>query len=487
MAPSVYPTGTTIYDPEKCWNGYIVFQTMMQGGKDAATILIDMNGTPVNLWRRLDGMPNKILPGGYVLGSTGVRNPKHGRQDNLDLVQVDWDGNIVWRFAGYELINDPDRKPTWMARQHHDYQREGNPVGYYVPGMDPMVDRGNTLLLCHKNLRHPGISEKLLLDDSFIEVTWEGEVVWEWVCSDHFDEMGFTEEAKNTLSRNPGMNDFEADMWDWMHINSMSLLGPNRWFDQGDVRFHPDNIIWDGRQTNIIAIIDRKTGKIVWQVGPDYQATPALRDLGQIIGQHHAHMIPRGLPGEGNILVFDNGGWAGYGAPNPGSVTGVNNALRDYSRVLEFDPVTLKIVWQYTPREAGLVVPLTAYMFYSGFISCAQRLPNGNTMITEGAGRRLFEVTREHEIVWEYISPYQGRQNRLGIVYRAYRLPYEWIPQAARPPEKAVRRLENSRFRVPGSPRRKAGKVTSVKVSARVPTFKPQYCVIPEDEPGNGE
>ena len=49
-------------------------------------------------------------------------------------------------------------------------------------------------------------------------------------------------------------------------------------------------------------------------------------------------MIPKGLPGEGNILVFDNGGQAGYGSPNPGAPTGHNNAIRPYSRVLEFDP-----------------------------------------------------------------------------------------------------------------------------------------------------
>ncbi|WP_438037357.1 hypothetical protein [Sorangium sp. So ce204] len=43
----------------------------------------------------------------------------------------------------------------------------------------------------------------------------------------------------------------------------------------------------------------------------------AERRLGWIIGQHHAHLIPRGLPGEGNLLVFDNGGWAGYGSAAP--------------------------------------------------------------------------------------------------------------------------------------------------------------------------
>ena len=147
------------------------------------------------------------------------------------------------------------------------------------------------------------------------------------------------------------------------------------------------------RESNITAIVEKETGRIVWRLGPNYDETPELRRLGWIIGQHHAHMIPRGLPGEGNLLIFDNGGWAGYGAPNPGSPTGFRNALRDYSRVLEIDPITLKVVWQYTPVEAGLPFPVDANRFYSPFISSAQRLPNGNTLITEGSGGRLIEVT----------------------------------------------------------------------------------------------
>ena len=133
----------------------------------------------------------------------------------------------------------------------------------------------------------------------------------------HFNELGFSEAAKNVLFRNPNIHHTQnGEMCDWMHINSMSVLGPNKWYDAGDERFAPDNIIWDGRETNIIAIIDRKTGKLVWKLGPDY-ATGKAKEIGQIVGQHHAHMIPKGLPGEGNILIYDNGGWAGYGAPNP--------------------------------------------------------------------------------------------------------------------------------------------------------------------------
>jgi hypothetical protein len=170
-----------------------------------------------------------------------------------------------------------------------------------------------------------------------------------------------------------------------------------------------------------------------------------------MIGNHHAHLIPRGLPGEGNLLVFDNGGWAGYGAPNPGAPTGIKNALRDYSRVLEIHPLTLKIVWQYTPAEAGYRMPLDANRFYSPFISSAQRLPNGNTLITEGSGGRLIEVTADHRIVWEYISPHFGQFARFNLVYRAYRLPYGWVPQLDAPKETPVRPVDVATFRMPGA------------------------------------
>ena len=468
--PTVYPSGTTIYDPEKCWGGYTIFQA-----KEVGAALIDMSGRVVQLWKGLHGFPNKLLPGGYVIGSTGERPKEFGYQDQRDIVQLDWDGNVVWKFDKYDYIEDPGEEPRWMARQHHDYQREGNPVGYYVPGMDPLVDKGNTLIVCHKGLKNPNITDKPLLDDTIIEVTWDGEIVWEWICSDHFDEMGFSEAAKNILARNPTMKPHGEG--DWMHINSMSLLGPNKWHDAGDERFHPENIIWDGRQTNIIAIIDRKTGQLVWQIGPDYDRTPEERKLGWMIGQHHAHMIPRGLPGEGHILVFDNGGWAGYGAPNPGSPTGHNAALRDYSRVLEFDPVTLEVIWQYTPSEAGFLFPLDSNRFYSPFISSAQRLPNGNTLIVEGSDGRMLEVTPEHEIVWEYISPYWGKNMKMNMVYRAYRVPYDWVPQLQKPDEKPIARLDSTQFRVPGAAAPGEDRIIQVEgvrgYNKETPLFKP--------------
>ncbi|MCG8632202.1 MAG: aryl-sulfate sulfotransferase, partial [Desulfobacterales bacterium] len=221
--------------------------------------------------------------------------------------------------------------------------------------------------------------------------------------------------------------------------------------------------------TNISLIISKETGKIVWRLGPDYDTSPELKKLGWIIGQHHAHMIPKGLPGAGNIMIFDNGGWAGYGAPNPLSPTGFRSALRDYSRVIEIDPVTLEIKWQFSPGELGLVFPVDYNRFYSPFVSSAQRLPNGNTLITEGASGKIFEVTRDHEIVWEYISPYWGKILPINQVYRAYRVPYEWIPQVDPPKETAIIKPDVTTYRMPGASA--MGAQTQVDVEGVKPFF----------------
>ncbi len=149
-------------------------------------------------------------------------------------------------------------------------------------------------------------------------------------------------------------------------------------------------------------------------------------------------MIPPGLPGAGNIMIFDNGGASGYGAPNALSANGYAIYGRAGSRILEIDPVTLELVWSY--RHAN---------FFSTNISGAQRLPNGNTLITEGAPGRVFEVTAEGENVWEYMnppSPYSTRGSN--SVYRAYRIPYDWIPQLQPPAESAVQAPVPAEFHV---------------------------------------
>jgi len=264
--------------------------------------------------------------------------------------------------------------------------------------------------------------------------------VWEWLASQHVGEMGFTSTARDAIRKAP-FNRARGSV-DWLHVNSATYVGPNRWFDAGDQRFRPDNVMISSRQANIIAIVSREKS-IVWRMGPDYQESEAMKALGQIIGQHHPHIIPKGLPGAGNLLVFDNGGAAGYGAPNPAAPDGVNAVSRGSSRVLEIDPTTLKKVWEYS------VAGTESYRFFSHYVSSAQRLPNGNTLITEGADGRVFEVTAMGEIVWEYVSPYfsdgPARTNR---VYRAYRVPYSWVPQLTRPSEQAVMPPNVREFRI---------------------------------------
>ena len=90
-----------------------------------------------------------------------------------------------------------------------------------------------------------------------------------------------------------------------------------------------------------------------------------------------------------------------------------------------------------------------SFRFFSWNVSGAQRLPNGNTLITEGAPGRAFEVTVDGEIVWEYINPffYESDDTRHNI-YRAFRVPYDWVPQLDRPEEQAIVPPHPSEFRI---------------------------------------
>ena len=95
------------------------------------------------------------------------------------------------------------------------------------------IGAGRTLILAHKDVLKPEITDKLLGDDYILEVTWDGDILWDWLASDHVDELGFSEEARNTIYRFPGQNE-ERGTSDWLHINAMAYVGPNRWYDDGD-------------------------------------------------------------------------------------------------------------------------------------------------------------------------------------------------------------------------------------------------------------
>jgi Arylsulfotransferase (ASST) len=430
-AQSVYPTGTTIYNPQRAWNGYTVLSPL----GTQAVLVIDMNGNVVKRWDgyvNSAGGPARILPGGGVMAASGTNAP---HQESLELIQRDFEGNVVWRFGHSEQIDTPAGM-VWSARQHHDWQREDFPAGYYSPAATPAIRGGNTLILTHTNRSRANVADKPLEDDRLIEVAADGNIIWEWVASDHIDEFGFADDARKAIKAAPGFNTARGG-FDWLHINSATYVGPNHWFEEGDKRFAPNNVIISSRQASFLAIVGRD-GSIVWELGPDFSKSSELRAIGQIIGQHNAHIIPKGLPGAGNLLVFDNGGASGYGFTNPIALNGTGAFVRASSRVLEINPVTLKVVWSYAgPR------------FYGSNISGAQRLPNGNTLITEGPSGRLFEVTNDGTIVWEYIYPLFSGAQSSNSVYRGYRLPYDWIPQLEHPREQPVVPPALGNFRVP--------------------------------------
>ncbi|HLF10834.1 MAG TPA: aryl-sulfate sulfotransferase [Gammaproteobacteria bacterium] len=435
-APSVYPTGTTIYDPDQTWNGYTVFVLPESGA-----VLVDMNGNEVRRWDQFAGVgggPVRMLPGGHVVGAIGTLPP---HQESVAVAQYDWANELVRKFDRAEQVTTRAGETIWAARQHHDWQRADFPAGYYSPAFTPGVVADRMLILAHKNLANDAVSRHRLEDDWLYEVSADGAIVWQWHASDHVDELGFSAEARAVIHDNALFNEARGGS-DWLHVNSATWLGPNRWYDAGDARFHPDNVIISAREANIIAIVARD-GAIVWRLGPDYRETAATQALGQIVGQHHPHFIPQGLPGAGNLLVFDNGGTGGYGFANPIAPEGRGAVRRHFSRVLEIDPVTLEKVWEYA------LVGQESYRFFSHYVSAAQRLPNGNTLITEGADGRVFEVTADGKIVWEYVSPYFGDiATGTNRVYRAYRLPYEWVPQLARPVERAVVPPDVREFRI---------------------------------------
>ena len=155
---------------------------------------------------------------------------------------------------------------------------------------------------------------------------------------------------------------------------------PDTPLGQKDARFRSGNLLFCFRSLDIIGIVDREKNEVVWAWG-----------LGIIDGPHQPTMLDNG-----NILLYDNG------------------TYRDTSIAREIDPVSGDIVWQY---EDGAD-------FYSPYRSGVQRLPNGNTLICESDAGRIFEVTQDKEIVWDYYSPFlgQGPQNQGRHVYRATRL-----------------------------------------------------------------
>ncbi len=299
-------------------------------------ILFDMNGRIVHAWPRARVKSRlRLLADGSLLGIALGRG----------VVEYDWDGRLVWEFRLERGI------------PHHDVIR---------------LASGNTLLVVRRTGR---------ATDDLLEVTRAGEAAWEWCSAEHLGAF---------LGRARGRGDLT-------HINSVQELPPNPWWRRGEERFRPGNLLVSARNLNLVFVVDRQTGEVVWTFdeGLDYQ--------------HEALMIGEGLPGGGNILIFNNAYHGGGGERG--------------STILELNPAEPSVVWRYGAES-----------FYSPTGGAEQPLPNGNVLVSSSRGGRVFEVTRAGETVWEWVPPFDPS--------RPHRYPYDYCPQLAalaRPREARVR------------------------------------------------
>ena len=273
-----------------------------------------------------------------------------------------------WK-GGAALEVDWAGRVLWEVR-HPDHHHDGI-----------QLHNGNVLLLCLAQLPRdlvpkikggmPGTEHNgEMYADYLVEMTTDGRVVWQWRTWEHLDP------------ETDCITAVQDQREEWTHGNGLAEL-PN-----GD-------IVVSFRNISSVIIINRRTGGIIWKLG-----APPLS------GQH----APMPLP-NGNLLLFDNG-------PHR-----LDHTL-PFSRIIEVELATKQIVWKYQEKRE--------YEFFSPRISNAQRLPNGNTLICEGDFGRLFEVTSDGELVWEYVNPYfgaapNGLNNR---VFRAYRYSADEIDRA---------------------------------------------------------
>jgi hypothetical protein len=273
-----------------------------------------------------------------------------------------------WK-GGAVLEADWNGRVLWEVRQP-DHHHDGI-----------RLRNGNVLLICLAQLPQdlvpkvkggmPGTEHNgEMYTDYLVEMTTVGKSVWEWRTWEHLNPE---------TDRITAVQDRREE---WTHGNGLAEL-PN-----GD-------IVVSFRVISTVIIIDRKNGEIIWKLG-----APPLS------GQHAPVPLPNG-----NLLLFDNGPHR-LDHPMP------------FSRIIEVELATKRIVWKYQERRES--------NFFSPRISNAQRLPNGNTLICEGDFGRLFEVTRDGELVWEYVNPYfgEGPTGPNNRVFRAYRYSEEEIARA---------------------------------------------------------
>ncbi|MBW1861913.1 MAG: aryl-sulfate sulfotransferase [Deltaproteobacteria bacterium] len=308
------------------------------------------------------------------------------------LYEMDWDGNVVFKYF------DPN--------MHHDFDKLDNGNYIYLGFEQVPKELQKKVRGGRKGSEHPG---GVMWNDYIAEVTSQGKEVWRWSANDHFDP-------------------------------DIDIIGPlygrNEWGHSNDVDgMENGNIIFDAKHTDTVYIIDKKTKEIIWRWGASFKLdkeTGRLEYRGgkgvddALGGMHAAYEIQTGFPGAGNIMLYDNGVYAGK------------------SRAVEVDIKTNKVAWDSRPPGKGG----KSRGHFSEAISNAERLPNGNTIICSGNNARYFEITPQKQVVWEFVSPYADSAFRVHRYGPDYCPQFKDLPPARGP---AVVMPDVNSFRMPAA------------------------------------
>ncbi|MHC5112571.1 MAG: aryl-sulfate sulfotransferase [Planctomycetota bacterium] len=360
----------------------------------------------------------QILPNGNRLVSTNARAVgivRGGGGKTGCMEEYDADGNLLWRVS----LNDVD----YMS--HHAIVKLPN--GNVLAQVWEVATADEAIALGLDPEKAPENGEFWF--EGIVEVDpYAVEIVWEWSIRHHlvqdFDigrsNYGVVAEHPELLDINLNQPDDGTADHDWTHGNSI------------DYDPELDQILLSIREMNEVVVIDHSTtpfeaarhsggrygmgGDFLYRWGNPQNYGHGTAEDRQLLLQHDARWIPAGLPGAGNIMVFNNG----------------DPDIRPWTTIVEFTPPVRadgtfvreegeafgpkELAWEYDPEPAD--------RFYSAFISGAHRLGNGNTFINAGRIGHQREVTPEGDIVWEYA--FTNESNAPHIMWRATKYPADY-------------------------------------------------------------
>jgi hypothetical protein len=391
LGPFVKKVGES-WSADESYNGYTLYTPMMS----TKTFLINNSGAVVHSWESTykPALSVYLLENGNILRTAFPGyNPRFwGGGIGGRVEMFDWNGTRIWYFD----------YTTDQHCLHHDVK---------------MLPNGNILMIAweYKSAaeaismgRNPNtLPHGELWPDHLIEVqptNGSGDtIVWEWHLWDHLiQDFDPTKENYGVIQEHPELIDVNYGgkiLADWTHINSVDY---NTEYDQILLSVLTFDEIWiiDHSTTSEEAAGHTggrygKGGDLLYRWGNPLTYRTGSESDRKLFNQHDAEWIKPGLPGSGNILIFNNG------LERPGG---------DYSSVEEIVPPMAsngtygrpqgsaygptESVWNYTAEKPT--------DFYAINLGGAQRLPNGNTLICNGPHGQFFEVTVEKEVVWEY-------------------------------------------------------------------------------------